>query len=209
MKKLDFEKKLFKQGYKYIAGVDEVGRGPLAGPVVSACVVVDRRFLKDINNLQNLNDSKKTSEKNRDKIFAEIRNNAISVGIGVVNEKTIDRINILQASLLSSKKAILSVKQKPDIVLVDGKYKIPDLDLNQEAIIQGDAKVAIIALASIIAKVYRDKLMTKLSTKYPGYNFNKNKGYGTLEHREKIKELGPCGVHRLSFAPLKDLNKKY
>jgi ribonuclease HII len=209
MHKLELEKKLFKQGYRYIAGVDEVGRGPLAGPVVSACVLVDDNFLKNIDNLKELNDSKKTSLKNREKIFSIIQENAVSVGIGVCSAKTIDKINILQASLLSSKKAVLNLSHKADIVLMDGKFKIPNLDIKQEVIIQGDAKVAIIALASIIAKVYRDKLMAKLDLMYPGYDFAKNKGYGTLYHREQIKKLGACKIHRQSFAPLKDMEKNY
>ena len=205
MHKLNLEKKLFKQKYHYIAGVDEVGRGPLAGPVVSACVLVDINFLENINNLKELNDSKKTSLKNREKIFSMIQDNAVSVGIGVCSPKTIDKINILQASLLSSKKAVLNLSHEADIVLMDGKFKIPDLNIDQENIIQGDAKVAVIALASIIAKVYRDKLMTKLNKKYPGYDFEKNKGYGTAYHRKKIKELGPCKIHRYSFAPIKNM----
>jgi len=206
MHKLNYEKNLFKQGYKYIAGVDEVGRGPLAGPVVSACVLVDNNFLENINNLKTLNDSKKTSLKNREQIFSIIQDNAVSVGIGVCSAKTIDKINILQASLLSSRKAVLGLNQQPDIVLMDGKFKIPKLNIDQKTIIQGDAKVAIIALASIIAKVYRDKLMTKLASKYPGYDFEKNKGYGTAYHRKKIAEIGPCKIHRYSFAPLKDMS---
>lgn len=206
MHKLRLEKKLFKQGYNYIAGVDEVGRGPLAGPVVSACVLVDINFLENINNLKKLNDSKKTSLKNREEIFSIIQDNAVSVGIGICSEKTIDKINILQASLLSSKKAVLNLSHKADIVLMDGKFKIPKLDIDQQNIIQGDAKIAIIALASIIAKVYRDKLMIKLANEYPGYDFEKNKGYGTSYHRKKIAELGPCKIHRYSFAPIKYMN---
>jgi ribonuclease HII len=209
MHKLELEKRLFKEGYRYIAGVDEVGRGPLAGPVVSACVLVDNKFLKNIDNLPELNDSKKTSLKNREKIFSIIQENAVSVGIGVCGVKTIDKINILQASLLSSKKAVLNLSHKADIVLIDGKFRIPNLDIEQESIIQGDAKIAIIALASIIAKVYRDKLMTKLDTIYPGYDFAKNKGYGTLYHREQIEKLGACKIHRRSFAPFKDTKNNY
>jgi ribonuclease HII len=205
MHNLELEKKLFKQGYHYIAGVDEVGRGPLAGPVVSACVLIDIDFLENIKNLKKLNDSKKTSLKNREKIFSVIQDNALSVGIGVCSAKTIDKINILQASLLASKKAVLNLNKKADIVLMDGKFKIPNLDTQQETIIQGDAKVAIIALASIIAKVYRDKLMAKLDNKYPGYDLGKNKGYGTIYHRQKIEELGPSKIHRYSFAPIKNM----
>ena len=205
MHELNLEKKLFEKGYNYIAGIDEVGRGPLAGPVVSACVVVDKRFLKDIDNLKGLNDSKKTSLKNREQIFSNIKDNAISVGIGVCGSKIIDKINILQASLLSSQKAVLSLSQEPDIILVDGKFKIPNISIKQETIIKGDAKIAIIALASIIAKVYRDKLMIELDKKYPGYDFAKHKGYGTSYHRKKIEELGPSKIHRYSFAPMRDM----
>jgi ribonuclease HII len=205
MHKLNLEKKLFKQGYNYIAGVDEVGRGPLAGPVVSACVLVDINFLNNINNLKELNDSKKTSLKNRERIFSIVQDNTIAVSLGVCSAKTIDKINILEASLLSSKKAVLNLNHKADIVLMDGNFKIPDLDYPQEAIIQGDAKVAVIALASVIAKVYRDKLMIKLDKKYPGYNFNKNKGYGTAYHRKQIDKIGPCKIHRYSFAPIKNI----
>ncbi|MCF7795225.1 ribonuclease HII [Patescibacteria group bacterium] len=206
MHNLELEKKLFKQGYNYIAGVDEVGRGPLAGPVISACVLVDINFLENINNLKELNDSKKMSLKNREKIFSIIQDNAVSVGIGICSPKTIDKINILQASLLSSKKAVLNLSHQADMVLMDGKFKIPNLDIDQENIIQGDAKIAIIALASVIAKVYRDKIMTEYDNKYPGYDFAKNKGYGTAYHRKQIEKIGPCKIHRYSFAPIKDMN---
>jgi ribonuclease HII len=201
MLNLNNENKLFKMGYKTIAGVDEAGRGPLAGPVVAACVVFDSNFKLNEKLWEKLTDSKKLLAKDREVLFKIIKENCLAVEIGVVNNKKIDQINILQASFLAMKKAIANLKIKPDYILVDGKFKIPDLNIDQGAICQGDANVFSIAAASIIAKVSRDWLMTEYDKKYPQYNFKQHKGYGTKLHYLKIKENGPCSIHRQSFAP--------
>lgn len=177
----------------YIGGVDEVGRGPLAGPVVAACVI-----LPQDNNLLYINDSKKLSAKKREELDLEIRKVAIDIGIGVVDEKTIDEINILQATYLAMQKAIESMQVKPNALLNDA-VTIPNINIKQIPIIKGDAKSISIASASIIAKVYRDNLMINMSSKYPYYLFDKNKGYGTKEHIDAIKKYGPCEIHRKSF----------
>jgi ribonuclease HII len=223
------EKKLRKQGYSAIIGVDEVGRGPLAGPVVAcAATVQNDKFL--ISNFQpklkfkNLNnkdwnlikDSKKLSAKQREGALDFIQKN-FYVGVGMCDHKTIDRINILQASLLAMKKAIANLirnkskvkspKSKAKekiIVLVDGNRIIPGLKNKQSAIIKGDDKVFSIAAASIIAKVTRDRLMQKWHKKYPQYEFAKHKGYGTKLHMERLKKYGPSLIHRLSFQPVRE-----
>ena len=185
----------------FMAGVDEAGRGPLAGPVVAAAVLFIRR-----SKLFSLNDSKKISAKVREDLFMKISQDAL-VGIGVVDEEQIDAINIYQASRLAMKKAVLSLTRTPDLLLVDGKMKI-DLPITQRAIVKGDAKSASIAAASVIAKVYRDALMMEFDHQYPGYDFKKHKGYATQGHLEKIKKLGPCIIHRRSFAPIREIKQK-
>jgi ribonuclease HII len=205
---LETEKQIFKQGYELVAGLDEAGRGPLAGPVVAACVVVDKDFKIDSKELELVADSKKLSPKKREMLFKIIKDKALAVEIAVVNHRTIDRVNILQATFLAMKKAINSLEIKPDYILVDGSLKIPGLKEKQTAIIDGDAKVFIIAAASIIAKVSRDWLMQEADKKYPQYEFTRHKGYGTKIHLEKIKEFGPCPIHRLSFAPFTKKKEK-
>lgn len=204
---LQTEKEIFKLGYKFVAGVDEAGRGPLAGPVVAACVVVDSNFKIDNDELKLVADSKKLSAKNREKLFRVIKEKALSVEISVVGHETIDKINILQASLFAMKKAIEACKNQPDYVLIDGNQKIPGLLIKQQAIVSGDAKVFCIAAASIIAKVSRDFLMCEEDKKYPEYQFAKHKGYGTKIHLEALNKYGPCPIHRRSFAPVKNLLK--
>ncbi len=203
MLNLENEKKFFALNYKTVAGVDEAGRGPLAGPVVAACVLIDDKFSIDSDELKIINDSKKLSPKKRQELFKTIKQEALAVEIGVVNNQMIDKINILQASFLAMTKAINSLKKAPHYLLVDGHFKIPKINVNQSAIIKGDSSVFSIAAASIIAKVSRDWLMCQYDKKYPIYNFEKHKGYGTKEHLKKIKEFGPCPIHRLSFAPFK------
>lgn len=198
---LNLEKQILKQGYQYIGGVDEAGRGPLAGPVVAACVVIDNNFKIDSKDLEMINDSKKLSAKKREFLFKIIKEKVLAIEIGVVNHKTIDRVNILQASFLAMKSAIKKVQPAPDYILVDGNLKIPGLKQKQSPIIDGDAKIFVIAAASIIAKVSRDWLMLEADKNYPQYEFSRHKGYGTKLHLEKIKEFGPCPIHRLSFAP--------
>lgn len=188
---LDYD---LKYSGKIIAGIDEAGRGPLAGPVVCACVIMPMDEDKIIDGI---NDSKKLIEKKREELYAKIIDTALDYSIIEIDEKTIDRINILNATKLGMKKALNSLKLKPDIVLIDA-VKL-DITLPQENIVKGDAKSYNIASASILAKVYRDRLMKNLSLKYPEYNFAKHKGYGTKEHIEKLKLYGKCEIHRDSF----------
>lgn len=191
--KLQEEKKLKKKGYKRIAGIDEAGRGPLAGPVVAcAAIYLGTRPIKGIK------DSKKISEKNREMLFDEIvKNKDVIYSIGVVNEKTIDRVNILQATKLAMKKAIK--KLNADYLIIDGNFILKDVCIDQVAIKKADDKIFSCSLASIIAKVHRDRLMRKLDKKYPHYNFKKHKGYGTREHYRLLKKYGVSAVHRKSF----------
>jgi ribonuclease HII len=202
---LETENQFFKLGYKLLGGVDEAGRGPLAGPVVAACVVIGPDFKIEPSDLELVADSKKLSAKKRELLFKAIREKALAVEIGVVNHDDIDKINILQASFLAMRRAIKKLKIEPDYILVDGGFKIPKLTKPQTAIIKGDAKVWVIAAASIIAKVSRDWMMTEADKEYPEYLFAKHKGYGTKEHLEMIAKHGPCPIHRRSFAPIKNL----
>ena len=186
----------FDQVYKTpIVGVDEVGRGPLAGPVISAAIVLNKEKIPE-----GINDSKKLSKKKREVINEElISQHKFAIGIASVEE--IDKINILQASLLAMKRAVLNLNIKPQTILVDGN-KLPDLEYNMYPIIKGDSKSISIAAASIIAKVYRDKLMQDLSLQYPGYYWEKNSGYGTKQHLLALNNLGVTPIHRKSFAPI-------
>lgn len=197
---LNKEQQLFSQGYKLIAATDEAGRGPLAGPVVSACVIIDEGFVITPE-LEKIRDSKKLSAKQRQILFPIIKKSVKAVEIGICDNEVVDKINILQASFLSMRRALNKIDLKPDIVLVDGKFKIPKIDTPQEAIISGDNTVFSIAMASIIAKVSRDFIMEEMHKKYPLYCFDKHKGYGTKLHMEMISLYGPCPIHRLSFAP--------
>ena len=178
---------------EYICGIDEVGRGPFAGPVVACAVILP----KDCDILY-LNDSKKLSEKKREELFIEIKEKAVSYGIGIVSEKVIDEINILQATYEAMRQAINNLSVKPDILLNDA-VAIPGVDIKQVPIIKGDAKSASIAAASIVAKVTRDHMMEEFDSIYPGYEFASNKGYGTQAHRDALKALGPCEIHRRTF----------
>jgi len=186
----------FDQVYETpIIGVDEVGRGPLAGPVISAAIVLNKEKIPE-----GINDSKKLSKKKREVINEElISQHKFAIGIASVEE--IDKINILQASLLAMKRAVLNLNIKPQTILVDGN-KLPDLEYNMYPIIKGDNKSISIAAASIIAKVYRDKLMQDLSLQYPGYYWEKNSGYGTKQHLLALNNLGVTPIHRKSFAPI-------
>ena len=177
----------------YIAGLDEAGRGPLAGPVVAAAVILP----KDIF-LPFLNDSKKVTEKRRDVLFDEIKQNAIAYGIGIASNTLIDEINILQATYEAMREAINALSTCPDILLVDAIH-ISGIDIRQVGIVKGDAKSVNIAAASIIAKVTRDRLMAEYDKIYPEYGFASNKGYGTAAHIAALKEYGPCEIHRKSF----------
>ena len=190
----DYENKYLNTGYKLIAGIDEAGRGPLAGPVCVAMVIMP---LDKESIIEKVNDSKKLTEKMREKLFDEIIDKAIAYHIEMVDEVTIDTINILNATKLGMLTCINEIKVKPDVVLIDA-VKI-DTGIECESIIKGDALSYSIACASILAKVSRDRLMVELDKKYPQYNFKKHKGYGTKEHIENLKKYGKCTIHRDSF----------
>ncbi len=188
-----FEQRANGMGYCRVAGIDEAGRGPLAGPVVSAAVI-----LSDFFHCPGITDSKKLSEKKRQDFFPIIQEQAIAVGVGIADHKEIDQINILQASLLSMKRAMENLNPIPDYLLIDGKFTI-DSPLPQEAIVKGDSKSISIAAASIIAKVTRDLIMKDLDSQFPEYGFARHKGYPTKLHKQAIIDHGPCPVHRRTF----------
>ena len=193
-----YEKKLIKEGITLIAGVDEVGRGPLVGPVVAACCILPKDF-----NLDGLTDSKKLTEKKREYFYDEIMRQAISVGIGIIDEKRIDEINIYNATKEAMKLAIKNMNIKPEHILIDA-MKL-DLDIPTTSIIKGDLLSISISAASVIAKVTRDRMMDQLDKKYPMYNFKHNKGYPTKDHLEAIKKYGIIDEHRRSYGPVKDV----
>lgn len=188
-----YEESMYNEGYNIIVGVDEAGRGPLAGPVVAGAVI-----LKKGEFIEGLNDSKKLSEKKREELFDEITKKAVAYGVGIVDEKCIDEINILEATKLAMYKAIDSMSIKPDVALIDA-LQLENLNIKQEAIVKGDAKSISIAAASIIAKVTRDRIITNLANQYPQYGFEKHKGYGTKQHIDAIKQYGACPIHRKTF----------
>ena len=192
--KLAYEKALIAKGYRYVIGVDEVGRGPLAGPVVCAAVVMP---LDENSLVIGVDDSKKLSAKKREQLAEEIKNRALCYQIIEIDEKQIDELNILQATRLGMKKAIESLTQG-DVVLTDGNMTL-DIALPQQSVVHGDALSYSIGAASIIAKVHRDNLMDEYAKTYPQYAFEKNKGYGTAEHIKGIKEYGLCPIHRRTF----------
>lgn len=202
MKKLDnvnlyqYEEELEDSGIKYIAGVDEVGRGPLAGPVVVAAVImpIDSR-IKDVN------DSKKLSVKKRDELYKIINNEALAISVVYIDEKTIDEINIYEATKKGMLEAVAKLKIKPEHVLIDA-MPLNELEIPHTSIIHGDATSASIAAASIVAKVSRDDFMDKMDFKYPNYGFKNHKGYCTKKHLEALEKYGPCEIHRKSFSPV-------
>ncbi|OPJ55638.1 ribonuclease HII [Alkalithermobacter paradoxus] len=188
-----FENEGYKRGFRYIGGIDEAGRGPLAGPVVAAVVVLSEDTI-----IEGINDSKKLSLTKREELFDIIKEKAIDYGIGIVNSDEIDDINILNATYSAMKKAINNLKNTPDYLLIDAA-KIPSIDIPQNSIIKGDSKSISIAAASILAKVTRDRIMEEYDSVYPQYDFKKHKGYGTKEHYEAIKTYGITPIHRKSF----------
>jgi ribonuclease HII len=192
---LDIERILWRQGIERIAGVDEAGRGPLAGPVVAAAVIFPAEFI-----LEGVNDSKKCSAKQREELFPLIMEQAVSVGIGIVDHEEIDRINILQATILAMRKSLDNMNIQPEYSIIDGNSFAHE-SLRFQNIIGGDAKSFTIAAASIIAKVTRDRLMCELDIRFPHYGFARHKGYGTQQHIEAIRTYGLCEVHRKSFHP--------
>ena len=195
---LKFENKLWSEGKSLIAGIDEVGRGPLCGPVVSSAVILPKKL-----EIQGINDSKKLSAKKRSSLFDTIKNSAIAIGVGVVYEDVIDDINILESTILSMRKAIEDLNITPDVILVDGNIK--DLtDIKQMSIIKGDSKSQSIAAASIVAKVTRDRMMQQYDLIFPGYGLSRNMGYGTREHIRAIRSRFSTPIHRRSFNPVSD-----
>jgi len=189
----EFDKKFLDSNNKFIAGVDEAGRGPLAGPVVAAAVIFDDKIVID-----EVNDSKKVSEKVREQLYDIIIEHAVDYGVGIVDEKTIDKINILQATLMAMKEAVNCLSITPDLILIDGNRTF-ESKLETLSIVKGDSLSFSIAAASILAKVTRDRIMRTASKKFPEYLWYKNKGYGTKEHVTAIKEHGPTSLHRISF----------
>ncbi|MBF0226176.1 MAG: ribonuclease HII [Desulfobacterales bacterium] len=195
-----YEKKAIEKGFLIIAGVDEAGRGPLAGPVVSASVILSTSF-----NSEGIKDSKQLSPKKREYFYNYIFDHAISIGVGIVGPEDIDRINILQAALLSMAIAVKKLSPAPEIILIDGQFPIPlSQQFHQQPIIKGDTKSVSIASASIIAKVTRDRIMNEYSNMYPQFGFSHNKGYPTKSHREAIQNFGCCPIHRKTFRGVKE-----
>lgn len=204
----EYENKLVSINFSQICGIDEVGRGPLAGPVVAAAVMFNTELFKDPCKFKGVNDSKKLSEKSREKWYEFLtKHKKIKWGVGIVSEKIIDKINILEATKLAMMEAIKKMGAHPDFLLIDGNFILEIPNLNQKAVIKGDTKIISIAAASIIAKVTRDKMMQQFNEDYPEYGFNKHKGYGTALHCKAIKKFGPCPIHRRSFEPIKEIVK--
>ena len=195
---LSYEKELYKQGLTLIAGVDEVGRGPLAGPVVAAAVILPKNC-----KIRGLNDSKKIPKKKHLEIFQAVQDQALSIGIGIMDNQVIDQVNIYEATKLAMKEAISQLSLQPQHLLIDA-MKL-DLPISQTSIIKGDANSLSIAAASIIAKVTRDELMKDYDSQFPGYDFSANAGYGTARHLEGIEKQGITPIHRLSFEPIKSM----
>lgn len=199
---LEYENNLYNEGVTLIAGVDEVGRGPLIGPVVAcACILPVNFYHKDIK------DSKKLSEKKREEMYKIIKENAISIGLGIVSEKVIDEVNIYESTKIAMKEAIKNLNITPEHVLIDA-MKL-ELNIPSTSIIKGDAKSESIAAASIIAKVTRDHMLDEMDKEYPMYDLKNNKGYGTKKHLEALQTYGPCKYHRVSYSPVRNaLNEK-
>ena len=193
-----FESKAIEKGFLYIAGIDEAGRGPLAGPVVSAAVLLPTSFHDP-----DITDSKKLSPKKRSYLYEKLYDHAVSIGIGIIDNIEIERINILNAALLSMAISVKNLSPQPDYLLIDGNFRIPT-DLPQEPIIRGDALSISIAAASIVAKVSRDRLMERYDQDYPQFGFSRHKGYPTKAHKEAIRTFGCCPIHRRTFKGVKE-----
>ena len=194
MPDFEIEKSAFERGYKLVCGVDEAGRGPLAGPVCAAAVILPTDTV-----IEGLNDSKKISEKKRELLYDVICEKAIAYSIAFGTLEEIETLNILEATFLAMNRSINGLEIKPDYALIDGNRAPKGINIPCETVVKGDAKSASIAAASILAKVTRDRLLMEYDTQYPEYNFKKHKGYGTKEHTELILKHGPCPIHRLSF----------
>jgi len=187
------EQKFAESGYKRVAGVDEAGRGAIAGPVVAAVVVLPGHF-----DVEGVRDSKTVPEVERERLYSQIVESTKAWGVGIVDNRRIDKMSILQATFRAMKQAVTSLAQRPDYVLIDGR-DIPKLEITSEGVIKGDSVSLSIAAASIIAKVTRDRIMRSKHEEFPYYGFRQNKGYGTVKHREAVLEYGPCTLHRLTF----------
>ena len=200
----NIEEMLVDKGYRAVCGVDEVGRGPLAGPVVAAAVILP----EDVE-IDGLDDSKKLSAMRREKLFDAIANSSALCSVGIIDNECIDKMNILKASLMAMRKAVMDLKQAPDFVLVDGTFTIPKIDYPQVAVVKGDGRCRSIAAASIVAKVTRDRIMDRLEGLYPSFSFSRHKGYPTAEHLDELNLNGPCEIHRRSFKPVAELLEQY
>lgn len=190
---LQYERESAEKGFEIVCGVDEAGRGPLAGPVFAGAVILPKGCI-----IAGVNDSKKLSEKKRKALYGEITEKALSWGVGFATEQEIDEINILQATFLAMRRAVAKLTTVPQLALVDGN-RVPPLDISVQTIIKGDGCCECIAAASILAKVSRDRLMLQLDSLYPEYGFAKHKGYGTVQHRQALQQYGPCPIHRRTF----------
>jgi ribonuclease HII len=198
-----FDNDIRAEGFITIAGVDEAGRGPLAGPVVAAAVILGEK-----STIHGLDDSKKLTPKQRESIFWEVVAQAVSIGIGIIDSQEIDSLNILNATKKAMNMAIDDLSVKPDLLIIDA-VALDGCTIDQRSIIKGDAKSASIAAASVIAKYFRDWMMKHYHTIYPDYGFDRHKGYGTRSHIEKITQHGPCPIHRLSFSPVSSIRLPY
>ncbi|ATY85063.1 ribonuclease HII [Kyrpidia spormannii] len=192
----EWERKLWNEGYSLVAGVDEAGVGPLAGPVVAAAVVLPKDF-----DVAGLGDSKRLTAGQREEQFERLRRDALALEVAVVDADLIDRLNILQAARLAMRRAVATLGKRCEAVLVDGR-PVPDMPAPSLAVVRGDAQSPSIAAASIVAKVTRDRLMVEYAERYPGYGFERHKGYPTAAHLEALQKLGPCPIHRRSFGPV-------
>ena len=190
---LSLESLKYREGFCFVAGIDEVGRGPLAGPVVAAAVILPQE-----EDILYVNDSKKVSEKRREKLYDEICEKALAVGVGFAHEDRIDEINVLQATFLVMERAMAQLSPKPELALIDGN-RTKGIDMPSRPVVKGDAKCADIAAASVLAKVTRDRYMLEMAALYPQYGFEQHKGYGTAQHYAALLEYGPSPIHRLSF----------
>ncbi len=201
---IDIELMLRERGYKYVCGVDEAGRGPLAGPVVAAAVILPTDC-----SIEGLQDSKQLTADQRDRLFEELADDSIVSAVGIMDHAAIDTMNILRASLMAMRKAVLDLAQTPDVVLVDGTFPVPNLSQPQYAIVKGDSRCRAIAAASIVAKVTRDRIMSRYQDIYPHFSFAAHKGYPTAEHLRELREFGPCDIHRRSFRPVAEMLDQY
>lgn len=202
---LDYERQLWSEGYCSVAGLDEAGRGAWAGPVVAAAVVLPPEDPKLQQDLAGVRDSKKLTPTQRERVLNSIQACALAVSVGAALQAEIDRQGIVPATRKAMAQALLALSQPADYLLID-HLVLPGLDVGQHSLPKGDARVLSIAAASVVAKVTRDRLMVELDTIHPGYGFAQHKGYGTPQHREALRALGPCAIHRLSFAPLRNLD---